>query len=38
MIDESSFIIECPECGAVFDLLDADDANAYSYGHDCEVE
>ena len=29
---------KCPECNRVFDLLDEDDANEWSYGHDCEVE
>ena len=27
----------CPECIRVFNLLDADDADEYSYGHDCEA-
>lgn len=29
--------VVCPECDRVFDLLDEDDANEWSYGHDCEV-
>jgi hypothetical protein len=29
---------KCPECGRVFDLLDADDADEWFYGHDCEEE
>jgi len=28
----------CPECERVFDLLDADDANEWAFGHDCEVD
>ena len=38
MIDESFFLKECPECERVFDLLDQDDINEYTYGHDCEVD
>ena len=30
--------VKCPECGRVFDLTDADDANEYAYGHDCEED
>lgn len=26
----------CGECGRTFDLLDADDAEEWAYGHDCE--
>jgi hypothetical protein len=26
----------CPECGRVFDMLDATDADEWAYGHDCE--
>lgn len=26
----------CPECDRTFDMLDADDAAEWSYGHDCE--
>ena len=26
----------CAECGRTFDLLDADDAAEWAYGHDCE--
>ncbi len=29
--------VVCQECDRVFDLLDEDDANEWSYGHDCEV-
>ena len=28
----------CPECSRVFDLLDDNDCQEWSYGHDCEVE
>lgn len=28
----------CKECGRVFDLLDAVDADEWYYGHDCEEE
>lgn len=27
----------CGECGRTFDLLDADDAAEWAYGHDCEA-
>jgi len=27
----------CVECDRVFDLSDDNDANEWSYGHDCEV-
>ena len=27
----------CDECGRTFDLLDADDAAEWAYGHDCEA-
>lgn len=26
----------CGECGRVFDLTDATDADEWAYGHDCE--
>ena len=26
----------CVECQRVFDLLDEDDLNEWTYGHDCE--
>lgn len=28
----------CPECGRIFDLLDAADAEELFGGHDCEPE
>jgi len=28
----------CPECDRVFDLANADDADEWYAGHDCEVE
>jgi len=28
---------ECPECSRVFNLMDATDADEWSFGHDCEV-
>ena len=28
---------QCIECDRVFDLLNDNDANEWSYGHDCEV-
>jgi hypothetical protein len=31
-------IATCPECDRVFDLGHEDDAEEWSYGHDCEVE
>jgi hypothetical protein len=31
-------IATCPECERVFDLGHEDDAEEWSYGHDCEVE
>jgi hypothetical protein len=27
---------ECAECGRVFDLLDDNDQEEWTYGHDCE--
>ena len=27
----------CAECNRSFDMSDEDDANEWSYGHDCEV-
>jgi hypothetical protein len=27
----------CVECNRVFDLLDDNDSNEWTYGHDCEV-
>lgn len=27
----------CVECGRAFNLFDADDANEWFYGHDCEA-
>ncbi len=27
----------CKECGRVFDLTDAVDADEWAYGHDCEA-
>lgn len=27
---------QCPECGRVFDLTDATDADEWAHGHDCE--
>jgi hypothetical protein len=27
----------CRECGQVFDLFDAEQAEEFYYGHDCEV-
>lgn len=29
--------MRCQECGRIFNLLDADDAEEWYYGHDCEV-
>lgn len=29
--------LKCAECGRVFDLLDKDDAEEWTYGHDCET-
>ena len=29
-------LIECPECGRVFDLVDEADADEWYNGHDCE--
>ena len=31
-----TFTAKCPECGRVFDMLDATDAQEWGYGHDCE--
>tara|TARA_R110000822_G_C15201260_1_gene482401 strand:+ start:234 stop:368 length:135 start_codon:yes stop_codon:yes gene_type:complete len=28
----------CPECERVFNLLDENDVNEWSFGHDCEGE
>jgi len=28
--------VRCPECGRVFDLTNKNDANEWSFGHDCE--
>jgi hypothetical protein len=33
-----NFVMECPECDKLFDLLDEDQANEWEYGHDCEPE
>jgi len=30
--------VKCVECSRVFDLLNDNDANEWSYGHDCEGE
>lgn len=27
----------CAECGRVFDMADAQDAEEWAYGHDCEA-
>jgi len=32
------WVIECDECGRVFDLLNDEDAAEWSAGHDCEVQ
>ena len=29
-------MMECQECGRIFDPSNEDDANEYFYGHDCE--
>ncbi len=29
-------MIECPECGRVFDITNEEDASEYYNGHDCE--
>ena len=26
----------CPECGRIFDLLDDNDVEEWTFGHDCE--
>lgn len=31
------FIRQCHDCGRVFDLLEAGDADEWAYGHDCEA-
>lgn len=28
--------VRCPECGRLFDLATAADAEEWAYGHDCE--
>lgn len=28
---------KCDECGRVFNMLDAEDASEWNYGHDCEA-
>ncbi len=28
---------QCPECGRVFDLIEPNDLDEWSFGHDCEV-
>jgi hypothetical protein len=28
--------VRCPECHRVFDLTNEDDAEEWTYGHDCE--
>ena len=30
--------VRCPECERVFNLLDEEEANEWSFGHDCESE
>ena len=30
--------VRCVECGRVFDLLDDNDQEEWTYGHDCEGE
>jgi len=29
-------LLECAECGRVFDLLDEEDVSEFYHGHDCE--
>ena len=31
------FMVSCPECNKIFDMLDEDDVNEWTYGHDCEM-
>lgn len=31
-------LVDCRECGRVFDLTNDFDLDEYAYGHDCEVE
>lgn len=36
MIPRGYLTPTCGECGRTFDLLNADDAAEWGYGHDCE--
>ena len=31
-------VVQCSECGRIFDLDDATDSEEYAYGHDCEQQ
>ena len=31
-------IAKCPECLTIFDLLNEAEAEAWAFGHDCEIE
>ena len=33
---EKASRVRCSECGRVFDLTNENDANEWSFGHDCE--
>lgn len=37
-MSELKIIVKCYECNRLFDLLDEEDANEWSTGHDCEEQ
>jgi hypothetical protein len=34
---QATLKVQCEECERVFDLLDANENQEWTYGHDCEV-
>ena len=32
----TAYLVVCDECGRVFDLVDPEDRDEWSFGHDCE--
>ena len=34
---QATLDVQCGECDRVFDLLDMNDNQEWTYGHDCEV-
>jgi len=31
-------LAKCPECLTIFNLMNEEEAAAWAYGHDCEIE